>query len=164
MKEKKNDLMSGIVFLVFAVFVYACSYQIKQTTSDILGSRFFPQVVAVLIAILAVVQIIASLRGMKKLQPQPKEEKIKKKELNKPLTLTTVALFAYFFVIQYVGFVITSIVYLMFQCYLLMDKAERKNRKTVVVMAVVAVAVPLLLNFVFWDLFKIRLPQGIFFK
>lgn len=164
MKEKKNDLISGIVFLAFAVFVYAYSFQIKQTTSDILGSRFFPQAVAVIIGILALVQIVTAIREIKKAQPQPKEEKAEKTPLNKPLTLTTVALFAYFFVIQYVGFVITSIGYLLFQCYLLMDKIERKNKKTVIVMAVVAFAVPLLLNFVFWNLFKIRLPQGKFFK
>lgn len=163
MKEKRNDLYSGIAFLAFGVFVYAFSFQIKPTTSDILGSRFFPQAVGIIIGLLAIVQIVGALNGIKAAKAGPAEEK-KKAALSMPLVLTTVALFVYYFVIQLVGFVPTSIAYLLFQCYILMSDEERKNKKTVIIMALVSVLIPVFLNFVFWNIFRIRLPMGKLFK
>lgn len=62
MKEKRGDIISGIVIAIIAVIYYAYSFQIQQTTSDILGSRFFPQLAAILLFGLSVIQIVQALR------------------------------------------------------------------------------------------------------
>lgn len=98
MKESRDNLISGIVFLLFGVFVFAASYLIPETTSDILGSRFFPRATAVLILILSLVQISGAARGMHaaKAKDGHEEETQKTPGLNKPLVLTVAALFVYY--------------------------------------------------------------------
>ena len=62
MKEKRGDIFSGIVIGVLAVVYYVYSFQIQQTTSDVLGSRFFPQLAAILLLFLSAILIIQALR------------------------------------------------------------------------------------------------------
>lgn len=166
MKDKRNDIYSGIALILFAVFMYATSYMIQPTTSDILGSRFFPQVVAILIAVLAVCMIIGALASKNKAAgaEQPAEEKTEKKAVNMPLVLTVAGLFAYYILILQLGFTITSILYLLFQGAVLMSKEDMKNKKKLVVLVLVAVIVPIALNFIFWNVFQIALPAGNLFQ
>lgn len=68
MKEKRGDIFSGIVIGVLAVIYYIYSFKIQKTTSDVLGSRFFPQLAAILLLILSVILIVQALR--KKSEPE----------------------------------------------------------------------------------------------
>ena len=207
MKEARDNLYSGIGFLLFGIFVFAGSYWIPATTSDILGSRFFPRAVSVLMALLAVVQMGGTwkmagrpegraagkaaqkpeLTGHAE-QPQKPEltghtEQPQKPELtghaersqqpepsipenaagsrfNRPLILTVAALFAYYILVLYIGFTITSILYLLAQSAILMSKDALGNRKTVAVMVLVSVIAPIFIHTVFWKVFSIALPAG----
>lgn len=155
MKEAKNNILSGICFLAFGIFVFAGSFWIPATTADILGSRFFPRVVAVLIGILSVFQIILNMPALK-----VKEEGREKEGLNKPLILTAAALFGYYVLVLYIGFTITSILYLLCQSAILMAKEDFKNKKKVVIMLASSILVPIAINAVFWNIFSIALPGG----
>ena len=114
MKEKRNDICSSIVFFLFGVFIFAGSYWIPATTSDILGSRFFPRVVAVLIGILSIFQLLSAVGELKKLKDVGVKEEKEAAKLNCPFLLTTVALFAYYLLVLGIGFTLTSILYLLF--------------------------------------------------
>ena len=219
MKEARDNLYSGIGFLLFGIFVFAGSYWIPATTSDVLGSRFFPRAVSVLMVLLAVVQMGGTwkmagrpegraagkaaqkpeltghaeqpqkpeLTGHAE-QPQKPEltghaEQPQKPELtghaersqqpepsmpenaagfrfNRPLILTVAALFAYYILVLYIGFTITSILYLLAQSAILMSKDALGNRKTVAVMVLVSVIAPIFIHMVFWKVFSIALPAG----
>ena len=137
MKEKRNDIYSSVAFILFAGFMFAGSYWIPPTTSDILGSRFFPRMVAFLIAFLAVFQLIGAVSFVKSTKEEVKEEK--KTGLNMSLILTVAALFAYYVLVLYVGFTITSILYLLAQSAILMSKDDFKNKKKIIILALVAV-------------------------
>lgn len=163
MKEKRGDIFSGIVIGVLAVVYYVYSFQIQQTTSDVLGSRFFPQLAAILLLFLSAILIIQALRK----KPEPKEEKTKSenaKKINLPLILTTVALFVYYILVLNIGFTITSILYLLFECWVLMPDNMKKNKKMLLLVVLVCVAVPVFLNTVFYSVFHIQLPVGALFR
>ena len=79
MKEKHNDVCSSVVFFLFGVFIFVGSYWIPATTSDILGSRFFPRAVAILIGILSLMQLVSALGELKQMKAAGvKEEKEEK--------------------------------------------------------------------------------------
>lgn len=163
MKEKLNDICSSIVFFLFGVFIFAGSYWIPATTSDILGSRFFPRVVAVLIGILSIFQLLSAVGELKKLKDVGVKEEKEAAKLNCPFLLTTVALFAYYLLVLGIGFTLTSILYLLFEGVVLMRKDELKDKKKMVILILVAVIVPIFLNTVFWNVFSIKLPEGALF-
>ena len=160
MKEKRNDICSSIVFFLFGVFIFAGSYWIPATTSDILGSRFFPRVVAVLIGILSIFQLLSAVGELKDVGVKEEKEAA---NLNGPFLLTTVALFAYYLLVLGIGFTLTSILYLLFEGVVLMRKDELKDKKKMVILILVAVIVPIFLNTVFWNVFSIKLPEGALF-
>ena len=166
--NKKDEIGSGIVLMILAAVFYAFSFRIQYTTSDILGSRFFPQAAAILIILLAAIQIIQALKGN---ENTPKADAVDNSEetevkagVNPALILTIVSLFAYYFVIQQVGFVITSIIYLLFESWVLMNKLERSNKKLVAIVLVADVLFPIFLNFIFYNIFHIQLPVGKLFR
>lgn len=195
MKEARDNLYSGIGFLLFGIFVFAGSYWIPATTSDVLGSRFFPRAVSVLMAILAVVQMGGAWKmagrpegraageaaqkpeltghaeqpqkpeltehAERSQQPEPSmPENAAGSRFNRPLILTVAALFAYYILVLYIGFTITSILYLLAQSAILMSKDALGNRKTVAVMVLVSVIAPIFIHTVFWKVFSIALPAG----
>ncbi|MEY8339028.1 tripartite tricarboxylate transporter TctB family protein [Lachnospiraceae bacterium 62-35] len=163
MKEKRNDIFSGVAFILFAVFLFVGSYWIPPTTSDILGSRFFPRAIAVLIAFLAAIQLAGAFSFMKQSEAkEEKEEKAddKKGKMSTALLFTVIALFAYYILVLQIGFTITSIVYLLFQSAVLMSKEDFKNKRKIVILALVAIIVPIFINTIFWNVFSIALPKG----
>ena len=165
MKDKRNDIYSGIALILFAVFMYATSYMIQPTTSDILGSRFFPRMVAVIIAVLAIAMIVSAVGALKKADKASEEgEKTEKKPLSMPLVMTIIGLFAYYILISWAGFTITSILYLLFQGAVLMGKDGLKDKKQLIILVVTSIAVPIALNNIFWQVFRIALPAGNLFQ
>lgn len=156
--EHRKNFTSGIVFLLFGIFIFAGSYTIPATTSDILGSRFFPRAVAVLIGILSIAQIILSA-GAFKAAAHNNEDKVKE-AINKPLILTVAALLIYYVLVLQIGFTITSIIYLFCQSLILMPMEDIKNKKKLIVPVLVSVIVPIVVNAIFWKLFSIKLPVG----
>jgi len=166
MKEKRGDIISGIVIAIIAVIYYAYSFQIQQTTSDILGSRFFPQLAAILLFGLSVIQIVQALRKKVPADGEGADGKAPSeggKTINLPLVLTTAALFVYYFLVLKIGFTITSILYLLFECWVLMPEDARKNKKMLIIVAIICFAVPVFLNTVFYNVFHIQLPVGSLF-
>ncbi|MDO4268489.1 MAG: tripartite tricarboxylate transporter TctB family protein [Eubacteriales bacterium] len=157
MKEIKSNLWSGAVFLAFGIFVFAGSWWIPATTSDILGSRFFPRAVAVLIIVLSGVQILGACSALKKADRNEDKEKW---TLNKPLFLTVAALFVYYILVLYIGFTVTSILYLLFQSGVLMSKEDFSDKRKMIIMIAVSVLTPIIINGIFWELFSIALPAG----
>lgn len=166
MNEKRGDIISGIVIAVIAVVYYILSFKIQFTTSDVLGSRFFPQAAAILLLILSVIMILQAIRkkpensetGQAKEEVSQEESKI-----NLPLMLTTIALFVYYFLILKIGFTITSILYLLFECWVLMPDNVKKNKRMLILVAFFCFAVPIFLNTVFYNVFHIQLPVGTLF-
>lgn len=156
--EHRKNFTSGIVFLLFGIFIFAGSYTIPATTSDVLGSRFFPRAVAVLIGILSIAQIILSA-GAFKAAAHNNEDKVKE-AINKPLMLTVAALLIYYVLVLQIGFTITSIIYLFCQSLILMPAEDIKNKKKLIVPILVSVIVPIAVNAIFWKLFSIKLPAG----
>ena len=99
--------------------------------------------------------------GMKEVLADEQEAKIAKEDqINRPLVLTTVLLFAYYFLCMGVGFTFTSIVYLLCSSWVLMPDASKKNKKTLLVIVLVAILVPVFLDTVFMQVFHIMLPKG----
>lgn len=158
MKEAKSNILSGICFIAFGIFLFAGSFWIPPTTSDILGSRFFPRVVAVVIIFLAAIQILINTSKLK--EAGEAESQKEKAGLNKPLALTVAALFGYYVLVLYIGFTITSILYLLCQSAILMAREDFQNKRKVAVMVASSILVPIVINAIFWNIFSIALPAG----
>ena len=51
MSHNKKEILSGVIFFLIAVALYAGSYAIVVTTNDAMGPQFFPRTVAVIMGL-----------------------------------------------------------------------------------------------------------------
>ncbi|RGZ01177.1 tripartite tricarboxylate transporter TctB family protein [Clostridium sp. AM58-1XD] len=158
MSQKKRDIASGIVFFLLAVALYAGSYSIVVTTTDAMGPQFFPRTVAVMMGVLAAAQIVLNVR-----KPEMEGEKGEADTGGFNIrSITTIAiLFLYAVLVQKVGFVVMTMLYLFGQIMLLLPEKRLKSGKSIVLTLIISVAVPVLIYQLFYHAFSIFLPTGI---
>ncbi len=165
--KKKDEIISAIAVIIFGIAFYACSNMIQPTTSDVLGSRFFPRVAAVVLILLGAIQAAMAMKKgdvvKKAADVDTSDEGTVEAGFNLPLVLTIVALFSYYVLIRIIGFTITSIIYLLFMSWVLMSDKEKKDKKLVAIVLIVSIAFPIFLNTVFYQFFHIALPAGSLF-
>lgn len=156
MSERKKNIVSGVVFLVFAIALYAGSFSIVLTTADIMGPQFFPRAISIFIGILAIVQIVMAYK-----KPETDEKKEGDSGISKNAAATVAILFIYAVLVKEIGFIIMTILYLFCQICLLLPKEGLKNKKTMAVTAAVSVITPVFIYELFYYAFSIFLPTGI---
>ena len=155
MSHNKKEILSGVIFFLIAVALYAGSYAIVVTTNDAMGPQFFPRTVAVIMGLLAVVQVAGGLKKEKKEQGDEGTG-----GFNARAAATIAILFAYALLVQTVGFIIMTALYLMAQILLLLPEKRLKSRKGIVITAVVSVVTPIFIYELFYRAFSIFLPTG----
>ena len=156
MSHNKKEILSGVIFFLIAVALYAGSYAIVVTTNDAMGPQFFPRTVAVIMGLLAVVQVAG---GLKKEKKEHGDEGTG--GFNARAAATIAILFAYALLVQTVGFIIMTALYLMAQILLLLPEKRLKSRKGIVITAVVSVVTPIFIYELFYRAFSIFLPTGL---
>ena len=153
--KKSGDLTVGIVFLAVAVVFYVLAGQLPPSLLGGVGSDFVPKILAVGTGILSVMQIVSGVKTMKKdfSGEAPKEDKPEYIRV-----LATVAAFGiYVTVMENVGYLISSIIYLFVQMVILAPKEKRNY----LLLAVIAVVFNVVVYFVFRNALNVMLPKGI---
>lgn len=164
MNYRKN-LYPGLLLSIISIIYLVFSAQIEIFTgsgSTPLNARFMPRLWGSLLLLLSLILVY---RGIKQLISTSKSkedipEKIKIINLireNKEVVLSFIALFIYVVTMKYVGFLITTAIYIYIQI-LILTKKEKRNY---VLPAIVAVVFSCSIYFVFVYFFNVLLPAGI---
>ncbi|MDT8862145.1 tripartite tricarboxylate transporter TctB family protein [Alkalihalobacillus sp. MEB130] len=165
---KVRELISAIAFLLFSIFMYVSTNNIRSMTDMGVGPDFAPKLVAIGIFILSAIHLIKVLKDWKKpiaekeevgeeqVKRDYKKFHIKKKYRNAFLTILAIAL--YFFSVPILGFLLSTIIYLLLQMFLL---GERKYWN-IPVFLILSIVVACSVYYIFRLVFEVRLPVGIF--
>lgn len=159
--EKREDWLVALFYLVVTI-VYASQIpSIKHTKISPVDSRFLPIVLCIGMSVLTLCQMYNALknhRAQKTVDVSAEEEQL---EAQRPeyrrAMMTLASSLLYVAILQPVGFVISSILYLELQMCVMAPREKRKPLRFLFI-AVVAVAV---VYFVFHNLLKLMLPSGI---
>lgn len=158
--KKYGDIVISIFFMALsAVMIYAATLLPKSTVMEI-GPDFMPTVVGVVTFILSTALLIISLKGHK--------SRVAEVEANPPaecdykrMLISLVLILVYVFALKPVGFIVTTLIYLPIQMYVLAD-AEHRSKKDIIMLLIIDVVFTFAVFFLFRYGFKIVLPQGIF--
>ncbi|MDY3225516.1 MAG: tripartite tricarboxylate transporter TctB family protein [Candidatus Faecousia sp.] len=158
--KKYGDIVVSVFFMVLsAVMIFAATLLPKSTVMEI-GPDFMPTVVGIVTLILSTALLIISLKGLK--------TRVAEAEANPPaecdykrMLISLILILIYVFTLKPVGFIVTTLVYLPVQMYVLAD-AEHRTKKDIIMLLVIDVVFTLAVFFLFRYGFKIVLPQGIF--
>ena len=137
--KKCRDLILGIVMLLFSSFYLIFAQQIKnrpKLTPGYASAKIMPTLLGVLLAILSIVCIIQGIRKLK--APDTKEEKGKKADRGDIMAVvfTFAVIIGYILVMPYLGFILSTIIYLFLQMNILAPK-EKRNYVLFAIVAVV---------------------------
>lgn len=167
MSVTKKNIISAIFFILLSIALFIGSYFLHQSTSDALGPQFFPRIAGIALFILSAISLTQNLVKVKKETPdvgQEKEDFSGKsiKELKPSFILTIILLIAYVLLLDKIGFVIMTGIYLFCQIMLLMPAGYIRHKGPLISTVLIAVITPLVLYYLFKNGFEIFLPAGIF--
>jgi len=162
--SKYRDVIGGCVFFIFAAVYYWLAFSIRETTAgSVLGSAFMPKMYGIIMMVLCAIQILNGVRTVKKAEVTGEGEK--KKELTIKQQLYSLLesfglLVIYVVLLDAVGFVIMSALFVFFMTIVLLPKKGR-SKNLFVKVGIISIVFSVAVYLVFVQGFALTLPAGI---
>lgn len=158
--KKYGDIIVGVFFMLLsAAMMVMAKMLLKSTVMDI-GPDFMPMCIGVMTFVLAAALVLLNIKNMKIYVAQAEAEGPEKADYKRVLT-SFIIILVYVFVLKSVGFIISTLVYLPVQMFILAPE-ERRGKKDVIQLLITDVLFTFVVFFLFRYGFKIVLPAGIF--
>lgn len=155
--KKCKDLILGGFMLALSVFYLIFAQQIKtkpKLTPSYASDRIMPTILGILLAILSILLIIQGLKRFKA------EDDGEVKKMDRADTMAVILTFAiiicYIILLPYLGFILSTVIYLFFQMIILAPP----DKRNLALFAIVAVVFTLLVFFAFRMGLSQPLPRG----
>jgi len=152
-KEKKKEIIFGIIILAFTAFYYIMTLQVKMK-AEVINARTIPYVLCVMFAVLGVSQLVTAF---KKKYEEVEEQEQSDSDM-KTVIKSAFMILLYVAWFENVGFLIMTIVFL-FSMFLILTPNEKKVNYPLYIIVSVAVSLFVYLGFRYG--LDIMLPQGI---
>lgn len=159
--KKYGDIVVSVFYLILAVAMIVMARMLPVSTVTSLGPEFMPTVIGVVTFILAAILLVTSIKDFKPNLAAVEAGEEKDESDYKRVLSSFVVVLAYVMVLKPVGFIISTIVYLPIQMFIL-SPAEQRNGKSAVKLTILSVIFTMVVFFLFRYGFKIILPSGIF--
>lgn len=158
--KKYGDIIVGGFFMILSAGMMIMAKILPKSTIMDIGPDFMPMCIGIVTFVLAAALAFLNLKNLK--MRTAEAEKMEKEDLDYKRMLTSFMLIlVYVYLLQPVGFIVTTILYLPFQMYVLAPD-EKKTKRDIIQLAVTSVIFTFVVFFLFRYGFKIILPAGIF--
>lgn len=147
---KRADIIAGVLGLGLCVFVFYLTASFPEDQVVRVGPAFFPRLLAAGIGIFSVILLISAL--FQKAVETQSGFSLKDPGIQRGI-ISVAATVIYCFVLDYLGFIACTIIYLLFLMFLL------KERKYVQ-MVITSISVSVVVFYIFKVLLNITLPMG----
>lgn len=156
--KKYGDLVVSIFYAILGIALIVCAKMLPKSKVMEIGPDFMPTVVGVIILILAVILFAESVHGFKKNVEAAKD--FKDESDYKRVILSLILSLLYVYLLQPIGFLICTLVYLFAQIFVLAPDA-RRTKKDLALYLIIDVVFTIVVYFLFRYGFTIVLPAGI---
>lgn len=165
--HKNRDVISGIALLVCALILYWMSFDIRSISTATIKADAFPRLDAIFIGVLGLIILISGIKDARKAKQSPQDTQDASPSFwsvggNRCLVYTLVLIALYVGFLDAIGFIITSIVYLIAQMWVLAPN-DKRTLKDIGLYALIAVITSCSLYYLFVNVFYLLLPAGIFY-
>lgn len=153
---KKYDKILGTLLLFFsgALYFYSGTFPVREGRSRVLNAGYYPRLLAVILAILAVGLIIASFI---KDYEDKKDIKFWKNTASLKLFLQTLLMLViYPYLLTYLGFASATLIFITILIYNLFSKEERDYKK----IGFISLIITIVIYLVFKEFINIPFPTG----
>lgn len=158
--KKYGDIVVGVFFMALAAMLMIMAQMLPKSKVMDIGPDFMPMVIGGVTFILAAILTILSIKNFKMHAKELEHAEIPDCDYKRVLS-SIILVLIYVFILQPVGFIISTLIYLMLQMAVLSPDDER-DAKHLIRLAIINVVFTLVVFFLFRYGFKIVLPAGIF--
>lgn len=158
--KKYGDIVVGIFFMVLSAIMIVMAQMLPKSKVMDIGPDFMPMVIGVVTFVLAALLLFLSVKNFKVNVKEIDAASIPDCDYKRVLASILLVL-VYVFMLQPVGFIVCTLVFLLLQMLVLSPDDER-GKKDIIKLAVIDVIFTLVVFFLFRYGFKIVLPAGIF--
>ena len=158
--KKYGDIIVGVFFMLLSAAMLVMAKMLPKSTVMDIGPDFMPMCIGVMTFVLAAALVFLNIKNMKIYVAQAEAEGPEKADYKRVLT-SFIIILVYVFVLKSVGFIISTLVYLPVQMFILAPE-ERRGKKNVIQLLLTDVLFTFVGFFLFRYGFKIVLPAGIF--
>ena len=158
--KKYGDYITSIFFIFISIAMILAARTLPKSKIMKLGPDFMPTVIGIVTLILAIILLIQTIKNTKIRNAELANAKPEECDYQKMLTSLGLILI-YVFILKPVGFIISTLLYLLSQFAALAPK-EKVTKKNVTEWAILDVVFTLVVFFLFRYGFTIVLPAGIF--
>lgn len=163
-KKQRQDLIAASFTLILGMLelIFSMDIVVKAKNGDV-GSAFMPRVVGSLMIILSLLYGYFTIRTIRKNRTAgatAEAEETEETENSKKVYLTFVLLVCYVVALKPIGFLLSSIIYLLLQMNVMAENPKLKDR---IFFGIIAIVAPIFVNTLFVNVFSMMLPQGIWF-
>ncbi len=158
--KKYGDYITSVFFIAISIWMIVMAQALPKSKIMKLGPDFMPTIIGVITLVLAVVLLIKTF-----LQRKAREAILAKTEPEdvdyKKMLTSLILILIYVFILKPVGFIISTLVYLLPQFAALAPR-DKVTKKNIMEWAILDVVFTLVVFFLFRYGFMIVLPAGIF--
>lgn len=158
--KKYGDIIVGVFFMLLSAAMLVMAKMLPKSTVMDIGPDFMPMCIGVMTFVLAAALVFLNIKNMKIYVAEAEAEGPEKADYKRVLT-SFIIILVYVFVLKSVGFIISTLVYLPVQMFILAPE-ERRGKKNVIQLLLTDVLFTFVVFFLFRYGFKIVLPAGIF--
>lgn len=159
-----KDVITGIVSLVLFLLFFGFSFAIEvKTVGGSVSSRTIPQFVSSCGIIVSLILILKNLFPYLKAKKSGEQQEPTYTDRKRwvQLAISVALMVGYILLMRTFGFMLTSAVYLFLQMLAIL---EDRSKKRVILIAVIAVLVPVILYIPFRYGFQLMIPVGTIFR
>lgn len=158
--KKYGDIVVGVFFMVLSSALIVMAKMLPKSKVMDIGPDFMPLCIGSVTLVLAALLTFLSLKEFKTRAAALDASNLPDCDYKRVL-LSIILVLIYVFILQPVGFIISTLAFLMLQMLVLSPDDER-GKKDILKLAVINVVFTMVVFFLFRYGFKIVLPAGIF--
>lgn len=158
--KKYGDIVTGIFFMLLSAAMMAMAMLLPKSKVMDIGPEFMPMCIGMVTFGLAAALTFFNVKNFKLRTAQIDPASIVSCDYRRVLT-SIVLVLIYVFILQPIGFLVSTFVYLPLQM-LVLSPEDKRGKKEVIQLVVIGIVFTLIVFFLFRYGFKIVLPAGIF--
>ncbi|MCD8090142.1 MAG: tripartite tricarboxylate transporter TctB family protein [Clostridiales bacterium] len=157
--KKYGDIVVGIIFMVISAAMILMALQLPKSAIIDIGPEFMPLVIGGITFALAAALTVISVIGLKGKLAALEGEEAPDCDYKRVIS-SFILMLIYVFVLQPVGFIISTLVYLFLQIMVL-SPADQRGKKQIIQVIIIDILFTVIVFFLFRYGFKIILPTGL---
>lgn len=158
--KKYGDIIVSVFYIILASAITVMARMLPKSTVMEIGPDFMPSVIGCVTLILAVWLLVVSLKNFKTNLVLAEKAEIEESDYKRVLS-SFIVILVYVMILKPIGFMISTIIYLPIQMFILSPTAKRDG-KSFMKLTLLSLIFTMVVFSLFRYGFKIILPSGIF--